>query len=368
MNAEVRIAEIGARGQGVGFDDAGNVYFVPGALPGDVVRVSFEEGARRYRDAELVELIAPSAARQAPACRYFAECGGCDWLQWSYPAQLEAKQRALCHVLERAGLPIEAVRPILGAKHPLGYRNRVQLRREGEKLGFFRRGSRSLVDVESCAVARPKVNEKLAELRKTLPTTSFEKAEIVADEEGNVQVAFDSPHAALGFTQVNEEQNAVLREVVAESLRRAGASRVLELFCGNGNLTLAYLPFVKEALAYDSSEFALGYARRRFSPDAPVRFRHAEIDASLASRLPESFKGTYDTLLLDPPRRGVGRSLESFLHGQLLNVIYVSCSPVTFSQEARLLVARGFRLESVTPLDMFPQTHHLELVATFSRS
>lgn len=369
MNEEVRIAEVGAKGQGVGFDGAGNVYFVPGALPGDVVRVEVEQGARRYRDAQLLEILTPSSSRRPSPCEYSRECGGCDWLDWEYKAQLEAKHRGLAHALERAGLPTDVIAPVIAAASETGYRHRVQLRRQEGALGFFRKASNDLVDIERCVVAHPAVNEKITQIRREMGSgPDFEKVEIVADEKGEVSVAFDAPHAALGFTQVNEEQNVKLKEVVSSAISRVGAERVLELYCGNGNLTVAYLPLVKEALAYDASQLALAYARQRAAAEAPVRFRQSEIDASLPARLPESFRGAYDTLLLDPPRRGAGKALVEFLHGQLKNIIYVSCSPVTFSQEARPLIARGFRLETVVPLDMFPQTHHLELVACFSRA
>ena len=137
MTSEVRIERIGQRGQGVGADLTGNIYFVSGTLPGDVAIVEFKADAKRYRDARLVELKVPSSARLVPQCKYFGECGGCDWLNWTYEEQLKAKQAMLIHVLERAGVGVENLLPIQGAAKQLGYRNRIQLRREGSKTGFY---------------------------------------------------------------------------------------------------------------------------------------------------------------------------------------------------------------------------------------
>ncbi|MBI4402667.1 MAG: class I SAM-dependent RNA methyltransferase [Deltaproteobacteria bacterium] len=368
---DIEIKRIGRTGQGVGYDDAGNIYFVRGALPGDIVKVSYEQPHKRYRDADPVELLKPSSQRVDPCCPYFGICGGCDWLHWDYRAQLQAKESMLAHALERANITATNLRPILGSPIIYGYRNRIQVRQDGNRLGFYQKKSHRIVDVETCAVAHPALNQKLAELRGQPPPTetSRKKLELSLKPDGTVDLQENSPHASEGFCQINPLQNQALVRLVAEKVRSLHAGVVLELYCGDGNLTFGYLPFIQQALAIDSNEKSISRAlglklNRKLSN---VEFCHAYIDPLLKDNLPQGFKNQYDTLMVDPPRDGMEGLIESFNHSRLKVIIYISCSPISFSRDFHRLEKLGFVLEEVQPIDMFPHTHHIELLATMCR-
>lgn len=364
---EILIHEVGREGQGVGFDDDQNIYFVRGAIPGDRVQVIPEPGNRRYRDARLHKILAPSPQRVTPPCPHFLECGGCDWLQWEYPAQLAAKEKSVLHVLNRAGLSPLTVKSPIGAEQPLHYRNRVQLRREGERLGFYKRDSHEIVDIESCAIACPAINEEITRLRREPPSAraTAEKIELAVTGEG-VQRVRDAAHGALGFGQVNSQQNEKLQGLVSE-LVGPDSSAVLELFCGEGNLTAAYTRPGLEVVGVDSHPESVNRARAQLG-SAEHRFECFWIDEQTPRRLGDKFWRRYDTLILDPPRSGVGaRKLKAILGPSVNKIIYVSCSPLTFSQDVKELAAQGFLFRSLSLLDMFPQTRHVELVAYFMR-
>jgi len=360
---DIKIHHVGREGQGVGFDGDNNIYFVRGALPGDTVRVSCEE-TKRYRNAELVDILQPSSERRDPICPYFGQCGGCDWLNWSYEAQLRAKSEMVAHVLARAELKPAKLLPILPSPNPLGYRNRVQLHRGTNGVGFHRRGSNDLVEIELCRIAHPAINAKISELEKH--SGNWKRVELALGSEGGVTVAFDEPEGE--FSQVNDALNERLQTLVAGAIAESGGKTVLELYCGNGNLTQAYAPAVDTVVGVDSNPATLARAQARFAGQPHIRFLVEGVNGKLGRKLPAEIKDRYDTLVLDPPRPGVGKSLQNFLHGKLKTVIYVSCSPVTFSQDARGLVEQGMALQTVQPLDMFPQTRHVELFAVFSRS
>src|SRR5262249_31998698 len=150
-------------------------YFVPGAVPGDQVEIRFEEETKKYRDAELVQVLTPSPDRVPPQCQYFGECGGCDFLHWEYSKQLTAKEGILKHALERAGWTPRTFKPMLPSPKVHGYRNRIQVRSEGGKVGFYRKRSHDIVDVEHCTVADPRINEALRSLRSQDVPTHREK-------------------------------------------------------------------------------------------------------------------------------------------------------------------------------------------------
>lgn len=363
MLTQIHIDRTGLEGQGVGFDSDKNIYFVEGALPGDTVVVE-SESTKRYRDARLVQVVIPSPDRITPCCPHFQVCGGCDWLHWNYASQLKAKQESLNHILMRANVKPERCLAVLASPKQLEYRNRVQLRQEGHQIGFLKRGSHEIVDVSACRLAHPAINQRIAELREK-GSTVRKKIEISLNESGQVEQFEDSPHGVGGFRQVNVEQNEVLKTLVHNFVKQIQSKIVLELYCGDGNLTSAYATTVSEVVGIDVSAAALERARTRNL--IGTSFVRAEITGAALQKLPTGIRGRYDTLILDPPRAGVGAELLSFIHPQLKSIIYVSCSPLTFSQDVKALGDRGFVFRTVQPLDMFPNTRHIELVSLFSR-
>ncbi|MBN1685200.1 MAG: class I SAM-dependent RNA methyltransferase [Spirochaetales bacterium] len=364
MLAEIEIDHVSQMGHGVGYDAAGNIYFVEGAIPGDTVEISFSEHGKRYRDAELLSLKKPSPERVPPVCPHFQVCGGCDWLQWEYRAQLDAKEKMLMHLLERNDIRFRNKLPIAEAPSRLEYRNRIQLHCQGDKIGFNRRRSHEIVEIEYCHLAHPKLNQALRELREKRPGFSLEpRFELLLNEKGTVEVVRQTE--AESFLQVNTAQNERLRLLVAEIVRSDGGKNILELYCGDGNLTFAYRPPEGRIIAIDASSAAIEKARKRDNgTGASVDFRQMRIDGALRRRLPAGYRDGYDTLILDPPRAGA--DLASFVHNKLMHIIYVSCSPGTFVRDVRSL-KKEFAFETLQAVDMFPHTRHIEFVSYLKR-
>ena len=358
----------------MGSDSEGNIFFVPRALPGDSVKVAVVSQDKKYFECDLVEVVSPSKERVEPPCNYFHQCGGCDWLNWNYLDQLKGKQRIIEHALERATLKPERVLPMLGAENPLFYRNRVQLRMASGKLGFFKKQSHEIVDIESCKVAQPSINEAIQKIRASglKIDDEIEKLELYVHDNGEVKTVRNAAHSIEGFRQINEEQNLKLQRSVAEYVRGANSKSVLELFCGNGNLTFSYLDSVEKVIAIDSSQAAIDQARAKRSliglesQGLSVAFISDLVSSSTRRKLPAEFKEQYDTLIVDPPRSGLQGALSHLIHQQLKTIIYISCSVQSFSQDVQCL-KNQFRFEEIQPIDMFPQTRHIEFVAKFSR-
>ena len=374
MEKVIDISRISVLGQGVGSDTAGNIYFVPRALPGDTVRVAVVSQDKKYFECELLEIVTPSKERVESPCRYFHQCGGCDWLDWNYADQLKGKQKVIETALKRAGLTAERVLPILEAKSPLNYRNRIQLRIGKGQLGFYKKKSHDLVDIENCQTARPQINEEIKKIRAQglSQADAIQKIELYLNENGEVTNVNNEPHGADGFRQINEEQNALLQKRLSDYVRGSHSKTVLELFCGNGNLTFAYHSLVKKIIAIDSNELAIGQAKKKResmgidADTSPMAFLVDTVDRNTLRRLPAEFKGAYDTLIVDPPRGGLSGALPHLIHKQLKHIIYISCSVQTFSQDVQFLKDQ-FDFKELQPIDMFPQTRHIEFIAKFSR-
>jgi 23S rRNA (uracil1939-C5)-methyltransferase len=355
---------MGQFGEGVGTTASGDTYFVPGGLPGDILEVSLKKKlSRKYFLGTLDSVVTPSPERVDPQCAFFQRCGGCDWLHWDYPRQVEAKKKILEHALGRAGLssidPVE----MIPASTTRGYRTRIQVRARDHAMGFFKRHTRDLVDVSTCALVVPEIQKAYASFRETaLPVAEPTKFEFSLERDGKVSVATNSAHSASGFRQIHEEQNARLKEIVSDWVRQAGSKKVLELYCGNGNLTEAYAPLVDSVLAVEGNASAIAQAPKL----SQVEYQTAWVDGHLLEKLPPNVRNLYDTLLLDPPRTGVGGALSYFIHARLHCVIYVSCSVESFSSDSRAL-SKAFLLQKVWGIDMFPQTRHFELVSFWQR-
>lgn len=371
----VKITRISLLGQGVACDEDGNIYFVPRAVPGDTVKVAVVSQDKKYCECEILEVIEPSPERVESPCSYFQNCGGCDWLHWNYADQLKGKQQMIVHAMERTSLRPERILPILGAQSPLHYRNRIQLRMGSGKLGFFKKKSHDLVDIQDCQIAQPSINVEIRRLREQgiSQSENIQKIELYVNEQGQVKKLANEAHAADGFRQINEEQNAKLQNCVSRYVDLARSKKVLELFCGNGNLTFSYHTKVNSVFAIDASEPAIAQAKVKRTQlgivpeESSIAFICDMVNRSTYRKLPSEIKGQYDTLIVDPPRSGLAGALNQLVHHELKHIIYVSCSVQSFAQDVQCLKNR-FVFEEIQPIDMFPNTRHIEFVAKFSRS
>jgi len=370
----VKISRISLLGQGVACDTDGNIYFVPRAIPGDTVKVRVVSQDKKYCESELLEVLQASPERVEPPCEYFHSCGGCDWLHWDYQHQLHGKQEMILHAMERTSLQPKQILPILGAQASLNYRNRIQLRVGSGKLGFFKKKSHDLVDIKECKIAHPLINSEIKKIRENgIPKTeTIQKLELYINEASEVKRVTNEAHGSEGFRQINEEQNKRLQECVSRYVEQSNAQNVVELFCGNGNLTFAYFNKVKSVFAIDGSQAAIDQAKKKREElgikahNSSTAFICDMVNRSTYRKLPSEIKGHYDTLIVDPPRSGLAGTLTQLVHKELKTLIYVSCSVQTFAQDVQCLKSQ-FSFDELQPIDMFPQTRHIEFVAKFTR-
>jgi 23S rRNA (uracil1939-C5)-methyltransferase len=398
----------------------GRVAFVTGAFPGDTIRPLSVEAKKGHVRASRFEIVSPSSDRVKPPCPVAAACGGCDFMALSRAAQLIQKEQLLRSALERtggvSGLPERL--PFTESAVDLGYRSRVRFQVDSEgRIGFFARGSRTVVEVPSCLVCRPELNDALARLRRVSrealaalsevevrcadsaphvsfllvprvrggagPTLRAVKAALppsapiaVRGEEtdGDEVQTFPLPagaHLAAYpgvFTQVNWAVNTALVERVVEGARARGVGRFLDAYAGAGNFSLPLLASGMVGISVERDARAVRCARRAagelglsqegfVTGDAPAEIRE------LARRGEE-----FDLVVLDPPRSGAKDVLDGVIRLAPPAIALCSCDPVTLSRDVGTLLRRGYRLEEVRGFDMFPHTHHLEALAWITRS
>jgi 23S rRNA (uracil1939-C5)-methyltransferase len=390
------------------------VVFVPYAAPGDRILAEVIERHAGYLRARVAAVDAPGPARVLPGCRYFPTCGGCQWQHVAPAAQREAKRAVVAEQLERiAGVRDAEIVPIEPAPSDWGYRTRITLAVEGRRAGYLRARSHALVAIDDCPIAAPVLSEHLevarewiAALRVALRRVTIAVAPggvafaaVAAGRPGpadqaasetlmvrtgslrgvviggsGVRLVAGDPRVRVElepgldlevpadvFTQVNAGANQMLiRAVLALGGFRAG-ERVLDLYCGAGNLSL---PLARRGVSVH------GVERETIAVDA-ARANAERLglgtatfeSAAVAAALSRTGAGSRDAVVLDPPRAGAADAVAPLAALRAPRILYVSCDPATLARDVRALIACGYRLARAQPVDLFPQTYHVETVA-----
>ena len=365
----------------------GNDIFVFGGIPGERVVAEVVRVRRQYVAARVVELLESAADRVSPPCGYYGQCTGCQWQHLDYAAQLTAKQDKVTDALERVGGFYNApVLPILPSPRQYGYRNhaRFTVGKAGD-LGFVHRETRRFVRIDRCMLMHDGINGLLAQLQDQCGETT-QLAIRAGRETGDylVQPPLKNPAVSIAtgqkryresvagrqfqvaspsFFQVNTEQAARLVDTVRAALNLQGTETLLDAYTGVGAFAILLSPYVKKVYAVEESSAAVADARENAAGLDNVAFLLGKTEDILAD-LPEP----PDAVILDPPRAGCQpAALAGIVNLAPPRLVYVSCDPETLARDLKILCSGGYAIDQIRPLDMFPQTHHVECVAVLTR-
>jgi tRNA/tmRNA/rRNA uracil-C5-methylase (TrmA/RlmC/RlmD family) len=342
------------------------VVFVPFVLVGEIVEAEITEVKKSYARARLVRVTQPSPERVAPACVYFGACGGCQYQHVAYAAQLRLKRKQVVDLFQRiGGLPPELVTPVVPCPQPYGYRNRIMIRSQWNKpeqrlnIGFVRSDCGLVEDIVECQIAEPALNEQIRHVRANPPPKGGIKV-VLRIPPPDWDVPPDS------FFQNNFFLLPRLVDTVREAVVAGRARHLIDLYCGVGFFGIELADVVESFVGVEFDQRAIAAARR----NAVVRgrtngeFIAATVEAALPALL-QRFSPPASTVVLDPPRKGCLPQTLALLRDQRPGqIIYISCHPATMARDLNILRRDGvFTVARVTPLDMFPQTQHVECVA-----
>jgi 23S rRNA (uracil1939-C5)-methyltransferase len=399
---ELSLDGIAQGGDGVGRHE-GVVVFARGGLPGERVRVRLHERRASYSRGEVVEVLEAAPERVAPR----VAGNNAPWQHIDYPAQLRFKETIVRDQLAKlAGLREPPVAPILAAPQPWGYRNTARLHVAGATIGYYAAGSHDIVDIAADPLLLPVLNEALAGLRAVLvpdllrgvtlrassaygyslavldplPGAPFFDLELLAtawrshvpslagvslydgvegaaslrDELGGV--IFDlSP---LSFFQVNAAQAARMLAIVRERACPAPGGSLLDVYSGAGTFALPLAEGLAEVTAVEEHPAAVADGERSAALNniSNVRFIRGAAERALPG-----FELAFDAAVLDPPRRGCHPAvLDALARLAPPRLAYISCHPGILARDLGPLLAAGYALELVQPVDLFPQTPHIE--------
>lgn len=361
---ELVISDLSRGGAGLARDSSGRVIFVPYTAPGDRVRVKIISEEKRYAQGELIEVLTASHIREKPLCPVFGRCGGCQWQHLPYSLQWETKLNGVKHALMRVKIEPPDTWDTFPAANPWNYRNRIQLRGQVDKLGFFAAKSHELIHVSQCEIARSEINQALPMIRQEGSKLSRPyKVEIEVMPDGEVRSFWNSSHASGGFRQVFDEQNEQLKKWVGSGLSNGRA--LLDLFGGSGNLSLPMTDNMNEIHCID---LAAPKSRSANQPPSINFHRSAVMPWLLRAAAIEEFrsKGPWSAIM-DPPREGLGTEfgdIQSALRQIGVDeLVMVGCNPDSWAMDLSKFIRKGWKLTKVAALDFFPQTPHIESMA-----
>ena len=383
----------------------GKAVFVPGALPDERVRIRVVDDRRRWARAELLAVLTASPLRTTPPCPFVPDCGGCD-LQHVTPAgQRELKQRVVREQLERIGaLTDPPVAACLAATPATGYRAQARMHADAEgRLGFHRARSHDVVAVDRCLVlddAAQAVRDAVGDTtgaveavvrgfgeagvavltpgERGLDLDHVDGVDVLAagadgaltalrgDGELTVTIAgFRLAVPAQAFFQSGPEAAASLVDAVLAAVGDVTATTVWDLYAGVGLLSLPLAAAGASVTAVEGDATAAEAARRNAAHnDLAVTVHTGSVQRTVVG----AGLDDPDVVVLDPPRTGAGADVIAAVAARdPERVVYVACDPAALARDTRTLVGAGYRLQRATPLDLFPMTHHVEVVAEFGR-
>lgn len=335
---KLKIEKLSLGGDGLG-RFGGVVVFVPYSAPGDHLQVRVTEVKKNFVRADIDTIIAASPFRGKAECQYFGQCGGCNWQHLTYSSQLDWKRLLVAEALEKElARPIQ-VEPVVPSPQQYRYRNRIRLKKEGNKFGYFEKKSHTFIEVAGCAIAE--------------------------DAAWADAVSEDYDDADFSFSQVNTAQNQNLVNTLVGWAQKYQPSAIYDLYAGSGNFTIPLaknfrVSTVGVEVSPDSVQTIRKFIADQNFPPQKIEFYLSSVDNFLKrTALPEN-----SLVVVDPARGGCSEDvLRSLSLHKICALFYISCNPATLARDLNIFesfLGRKLLIKNVQPFDMFPQTDHIE--------
>lgn len=406
---ELEIESLDQYGRGV--SHVGDLtYSVFGALPGEKIRIEIMNKKKDIIVCNTVKVIKESKNRIEPACPYFYICGGCDIMHMSYDYQVKFKENKVKDIIKKfTSIDSTIIKDIIRAEKDLNYRNKITLHVK-KTFGLYRKQSYEIVDIDKCMIVNNMINDVISDIKK-LPLLGIEKIVIRCDEKqndtmliveandefldmiwknklegkinslicinkGREKVIFGNgvllstldnkifEVSATSFFQVNNRQCEILYSKVIELANLNRNDIVLDLYCGVGSIGLMLADKVKYVYGVEINSKAISMAlKNKVKNNIDNASFYASDIKDILNKLPIN----PDVIVVDPPRAGLDiKTINKIKQWNVDRFIYVSCDPFTMARDLEVL-SEIYNVESITPVDLFPNTNHIENVCKLSR-
>ncbi len=401
MKDEFKIYRLDNFGRGISYYN-GKVIFIENALDGENIEAEVKEVKKNIYEADTIRVIDKSPERMEPRCPFYKNCGGCNIMHMNYPKQLRFKEEKVRYLLKKfADIDEDKIKQII-ATTQFGYRNKITLKVR-EKVGFYKKKSYEVVPISSCQVALPKINEIINEIinldyknvdeiiiKSTLAGETMIILKVLGDvdeeyfltkmehltdniviiQDGISRTIFGKGYiteklgdyffkiSSLSFFQVNTDGAKKLYDKVKEYGSLQTNERVLDLYCGTGTIGIYLSDSAKDVNGLEINNEAVQDAQDNIAINKVV---NVKIEQKDVSKVIDKYENI-ELVVVDPPRSGLSKkALSNILEVNPNRIVYVSCDPATLSRDLNIL-KENYEVKEVTPVDMFPNTYHVECV------
>lgn len=400
---KVKIDNLDHQGRGVVHD--GKTIFVENALPGEIVEIKIQKEKKNLIEAEIVDIIDKSKLRIMPGCIYYDSCGGCNLLHMDYHSQLTYKQHKVYEILKKFTKEDIKVNSIIHTDNQFNYRNKITLH-VGKKIGYYTKKSKEIVPICKCNIADAAINHILAYMQNNMDMKNINEiiirkskythevmviiksnekinedyfinhfkdkvTSLIACEKNTYKTLYGSSYireimnefqfliSKDSFFQVNTECAIQLYNQVKEYANLTGGETVLDLYCGTGTIGIYISKMAKYVLGVEMNEHAIQDANQNKKLN---HVQNIDFICGDSSDIVTKLSHDFDVIIVDPPRAGLDKNTLKFLKESKANrIIYVSCDPITLARDINELKTI-YHINEVTPVDMFPNTAHVECV------
>ena len=384
----------------------GIIVFVPKALVGEKVRVRITEIKKNFAIGKIVEVLSYSKKRIKSKCPYYEECGGCNLRHQESSENLKFKKEKVENALKRIGKLDVKVDDIISSLKEDNYRNKLSLKVENERIGFYGEGTYQLVDVEYCLLAEKEINKALKVIRQyikenknkiktitikygnaanellidiySLSDKDIEILDYLTTNISNLKTVIFNDKIIYGTGYIKEISNGLMFDVSAKSFFQVNSMQaeklynlavkladlnkdnvVLDLYCGTGTITSIVAEHVKKVIGIEIVEDAILDAKENLKIN---NINNVTFICGDAAKEISKIKENIDVIFVDPPRKGIDRKAIAVMKKILpKKIIYISCNPVTMARDLSYL-SDLYDVKKVVPVDMFPNTSHVECV------
>ncbi len=354
----------------------GKVCFVRGALKDEIVDIKITDDKKKYLTGEVEKIIKESKDRVVSSCPYFKECGGCDLRHVSNNLEKEFKETKVKEILKKfAGINEDKILPIVSLNKD-GYRNKVVFHVENKRIGFYKRNTHDLIEIDKCLNLDDRINDLIPTLKEIVKKQDIKTIMVrVGNKTDDILIEIDGKTKSKEITsyikdkkyiltkddffQVNKYVTEYLYDEVVNCIKEVKAKNVLDLYCGIGTISIYIKDYVKKVTGVEIVKSSIASANKNKKLN---NMDNIDFIASSSDEVYPFLKEKYDTVIVDPPRSGLTKKLiNSLIEQKPQNIIYVSCDPVTLARDLPLLKEK-YEVCHIRPFDMFFKTYHVECV------
>ncbi len=353
----VKIVKLDHQGRGIAYLD--KPVFVDNVLVDEIVDIKIISEHKKYALGKVIKYIERSSKRVKPLCKYYGICGGCHLMHMSYDDQLIYKKNKIKEIINKFYKNDIKINNIISGNN-LHYRNKATFKVD-KAIGFYKIRSNEVVDIDKCIICDDRINDFLASIKnKKIPLKEIVVRSKTNGIDGNIiklnnysfYVSDDS------FFQVNNEMTIRLYDKVLEYLDLNKNDKVLDLYCGVGSIGIYISENCKYVYGVEINESAINNANKNkeLNHISNISFK------CLASKYIDILNYDTNKVVVDPPRSGLDlMTVNHLINHDFDKIVYVSCNPVTLARDLKLLSVKYDTIE-ITPVDMFPNTYHVECV------